>query len=137
MIRRIEKGTKVDDYMDLHDERIQKIVKIMKIKPWSFIRYIPTKEDIRHNYCVLPISDISETTQAVSKIGAYIFNFSLVEEKSVLEKDEFKEIVNKLKRAPEPLRGFVGPLPKDEVIYRFLKINDELAPLPPKNGIWL
>ena len=137
MIVRVENGNKIDDYMDLHDERIQKIIKIMKIKPWSFIRYIPSKEDIRHNYCILPVSDISENSMKATKIGAYIFNFSLVEEKAILEKADFIEVVTKLKRVPEPLRGYIGPLPKDEVIYRFLKINDELAPLPPKSGNWV
>ena len=138
MILRIEYGSvQVDDYMELHDERIQKVIKIMKIKKWHFIRYVPNREDIHHNYCILPVWDIPETTQKPQKIGAYVFNFSLVEEKSLLEDTEFKELADKLKRVPEPLRGYVGPLPKDEVTYRLLKINDELAPLPPKSGIWI
>lgn len=137
LIVRVEKGDGVDDYMDLHDARVQRIMKIMKIKEWYFIRYIPNKDEIHHQYCILPISDIPDGTSKAERIGAYMFNFSFVEEKSVLESVEFKAFADKLKRVPEPLRGFVGPLPQDEVMYRLLKINDELAPLPPKSGNWV
>ena len=137
MIVRIERGEAVDDYMELSDPRIQRIIKIMKVKEWFFVRYIPNKDDIHHNYCILPLSDIPDGSSKVTRVGAYIFNYSLVEEKSVLTSGKFKIIADKLKKVPEPLRGYIGPLPQDEVMYRLLKINDEVAPMPPKNGNWV
>ena len=137
MIVRVEEETKIDEFMDLQDERIQKILKIMKIKDWYFVHYAPKRTDIHHQYCMLPVYEIPEGSSKIRKIGAYIFNFSLVEEKSMMTSEKFKELADLLSRVPEPQIAYIGPLPKDDATYRVLKINDTLSPMPPKSGSWL
>ncbi len=137
MIYRIETESRVDDYMDLQDERIQKIIKIMKIKDWFFVHYVPKRSTIHHQYCMLPVLELPENTSAIRKVGAYIFNFSLVEEKSMMTTKEFKDLADTLSRVPEPKHACIGPLPKDDATYRVLKINDTLSPMPPKTGNWV
>ncbi|MCR5725819.1 MAG: hypothetical protein K6G80_12115 [Treponema sp.] len=138
MIVRIETDERIDDFMDLQDERIQKILKIMKIKNWAFVHYVPKRTDIHHDYCMLPVYEIPEVSSSkIKKIGAYIFNFSLVEEKSMMTESAFKDLTKRLSKVPEPQIAYIGPLPKDDATYRVLKINDTLSPMPPKSGSWI
>ena len=59
-----------------------------------------------------------------------MFNFSLVEQQSMLKQVDFMTLVDALKKSREPFRGFVGPLPRDELSYRMMMINDELSIMP-------
>jgi len=136
VIARIEHDGRIDNYMSLDDPRVAKIIEIMKTRGWAYVRHIPSVEITKHRFCVLHISDVSQEFQTVQRVGGYIFNFSLVEEKTMIPPAVFEQVADGLKRVREPVRGFVGPLPKDEMTYNMLKIDDQLSPLPPSTGWW-
>ena len=132
LIVQVQNGNRIDDFMDLQHGKVQTLIRAMKQKDWAFVRYVPSIEQIRHKYCVLPIWELDETSRIATaqKIGAYVFNFSLVEQQSMLKQVDFMALVDALKKSREPFRGFVGPLPRDELSYRMMMINDELSIMP-------
>ncbi|MBQ6780160.1 MAG: hypothetical protein IJP62_02895 [Treponema sp.] len=132
LIVQVQNGNRIDDFMDLQHGKVQTLIRAMKQKDWAFVRYVPSIEQIRHKYCVLPIWELDETSRIATaqKIGAYVFNFSLVEQQSMLKQVDFMTLVDALKKSREPFRGFVGPLPRDELSYRMMMINDELSIMP-------
>ena len=127
-----QNSTKVDSYMDLQHAKAQTLIRAMKQKDWAFVLAVPTIEMIRHKYCILPVWDVDETGMGndlptAKKIGTYVFNLSLVEQKTLLSKEDFAKLVEALKKSREPFRGYIGPVPHDELSYRMTMINDELS----------
>lgn len=124
-------GPRKDKYMDLQHEKVQNLLRIMKRMDWAFVRYVPTFDKIRHNYCILPISIVEDpTVGSVRKLGAYVFNYSVVEKKAMLSKDDFGQVVDSLGKSREPFQGYIGPLATDDLSYRLLMVNDEISVMP-------
>ncbi len=123
---------RIDEYMDIQHGKVQTLLRAMKQKEWAFVLVVPSIEMIRHKYCIMPIWEIDDVgrTATARRIGAYVFNFSLVEQTSMLSIGDFANLVETLKKSREPYRGYVGPLPPDELNYRMMMINDELSIMP-------
>ncbi|MCR5725820.1 MAG: hypothetical protein K6G80_12120 [Treponema sp.] len=126
----IQNGPRIEQYMDVRHAKAQNLLRVMKTKDWGFVRYVPTIDKIRHQYCILPISDISEEDTQVRRIGAYVFNYSVVEKKSLLAQNEFQNVLEIFGKSREPFIGFIGPLAQDDLSYRLLMVNDELSIMP-------
>ncbi len=127
-----QNSERIGEYMDIQHGKVQTLIRAMKQKDWAFVLAVPTIEMIRHKYCILPIWEVDDVgrTATARRIGAYVFNFSLVEQRSMLTTVDFATLVEALKKSREPFRGFIGPLPHDELSYRMMMINDELSVMP-------
>ena len=127
-----QNSERIEEYMDIQHGKVQTLVRAMKQKDWAFVLVVPSIEMIRHKYCILPIWEVDDMgrTATARRIGAYVFNFSLVEQRSMLTAVDFATLIDNLKKSREPYRGFIGPLPHDELSYRMMMINDELSVMP-------
>lgn len=127
-----QNSNRIDEYMDIQHGKVQTLIRAMKQKDWAFVLAVPTIEMIRHKYCILPIWEVDDVGRVATarRVGAYVFNFSLVEQRSMLAPTDFATLVEALKKSREPFRGFIGPLPRDELSYRMMMINDELSVMP-------
>lgn len=128
----VQVDNRIDTYMNIQHGKVQTLVRAMKQKDWAFTLSVPSIEKIRHKYCILPVWEIDDVGRLATarRIGTYIFNFSLVEQRSMLSSTDFDALAGALRKSREPFRGFVGPLPRDELTYRMLMINDELSIMP-------
>ena len=127
-----QNSNRTEEFMDIQHGKVQTLIRAMKQKDWAFVLVVPSIEMIRHKYCILPIWEIDDMGRNASarRIGAYIFNFSLIEQRPMLTTLDFGAVVEALKKSREPYRGYIGPLPRDELNYRMTMINDELSIMP-------
>ncbi|MDE6349574.1 MAG: hypothetical protein K2N31_06295 [Treponemataceae bacterium] len=128
----VQVDNRVDTYMNIQHGKVQTLVRAMKQKDWAFVLSVPAIEKIRHKYCILPVWEIDDVGRLATarRIGTYVFNFSLVEQRSMFSTTDFATLAGALRKSREPFRGFVGPLPRDELTYRMMMINDELSIMP-------
>lgn len=127
-----QNSDRVEEFMDIQHGKVQTLIRAMKQKEWAFVLSVPSIEMIRHKYCILPIWEVDDMGRNATarRIGSYVFNFSLVEQQSMLSTTDFSNVIDALKKSREPFRGYIGPLPHDELSYRMMMINDELSVMP-------
>ncbi|MBQ3966731.1 MAG: hypothetical protein II684_07875 [Treponema sp.] len=127
-----QNSDRVEEFMDIQHGKVQTLIRAMKQKEWAFVLSVPSIEMIRHKYCILPIWEVDDMGRNATarRIGSYVFNFSLVEQQSMLTTTDFSNVIDALKKSREPFRGYIGPLPHDELSYRMMMINDELSVMP-------
>ncbi len=127
-----QNSDRVGEFMDIQHGKVQTLIRAMKQKEWAFVLSVPSIEMIRHKYCILPIWEVDDMGRNATarRIGSYVFNFSLVEQQSMLTTTDFSNVIDALKKSREPFRGYIGPLPHDELSYRMMMINDELSVMP-------
>ncbi|MBR4463426.1 MAG: hypothetical protein IKS40_02295 [Treponema sp.] len=127
-----QNSDRVEEFMDIQHGKVQTLIRAMKQKEWAFVLSVPSIEMIRHKYCILPIWEVDDMGRNATarRIGSYVFNFSLVEQQSMLTTTDFSNVIDALKKSREPFRGYIGPLPHDELSYRMMMINDELSIMP-------
>ncbi|MBD5428002.1 MAG: hypothetical protein HDR39_01545 [Treponema sp.] len=132
LLVKVQVDNRTDLYMNIQHGKVQTLVRAMKQKDWAFVLSVPAIEKIRHKYCILPVWEIDDVGRLATarRIGAYVFNFSLVEQRSMFATTDFATLAGELRKSREPFRGFVGPLPRDELTYRMMMINDELSIMP-------
>ncbi len=127
-----QNSDRIEEFMDIQHGKVQTLIRAMKQKEWAFVLSVPSIEMIRHKYCILPIWEVDDMGRNATarRIGSYVFNFSLVEQQSMLTTTDFSNVIDALKKSREPFRGYIGPLPHDELSYRMMMINDELSVMP-------
>ena len=119
----------VEEYLSIKDERVQKLLIVMKNKGWGFVRNVPNIAAIHHLYCIMPVAENTGygANYEFERAGCYVFNFSLVEQKTMLTSDAFAKVIDALRKIPEPNNVYIGPLPKTELDYRMKLIEDQLS----------
>ena len=132
LLVQVQTNNRIESYMDIQHGKVQTLIRAMKQKDWAYVLAVPPTDKIRHKYCLLPIWDVESIGRVATarRIGAYVFNFSLVEQCSMLSPADFATLVDRLRKSREPARGFIGPLPRDELGYRMIMVNDELSVMP-------
>ncbi len=132
LLVKVQVDNRVDTYMNIQHGKVQTLVRAMKQKDWAYVLSVPAIEKIRRKVCSLPVWEIDDVGRRATarRIGSYVFNFSLVEQRSMFSSTDFATLAGALRKSREPFRGFVGPLPRDELAYRVMMINYEICIMP-------